>query len=96
LPRVSLPLAEFNAFHGIGFVFAAWAVIVGVLGMRMAEFPRSGGTQRFVVAVSAILLAATVTAAIATSEKHGGHGSSHGDRGNPTHEGETPENTKNE
>ena len=93
---MTLPLAEFTAFHGIGFAFTAWAVIVAVLGITRADFPRSGGAQRAVVAISAILLAATVGAAIATSEKHGAHESSHGDRDNPTHEGESPENIRNE
>jgi hypothetical protein len=89
-------LAEFNAFHGIGIAFTAWAVIVATLGMMSADFPRNNGAARAVVAISALLLAATVGAAISTSEKHGAHESSHGDRENPTHEGETPENAPNE
>ena len=93
---MSLPLAEFNAFHGIGLAFAVWAVVVGVLGIRRADFPSNGGTQRAIVVISAALLAATVAAAVATSEKHGAHESTHGDRENPTHEGENPENIRNE
>jgi hypothetical protein len=93
---VSLPLAEFNAYHGIGIAFAVWAVILSLLGMRSADFPRSGGIQRAVVAISALLLVSAVGAAIATSEKHGAHESSHGDRENPTHPGESPENVPNE
>jgi hypothetical protein len=92
-------LAEFNAFHGIGAAFAVWAVIVSVLGMRRADFPSGDGASRAVMAITALLLAGTIGAAIATSEKHEGHkvkGSSHGDRANPTHEGEPPENTRNE
>ena len=93
---MTLPLAEFNAFHGVGIAFTAWAIVVFALGAMNKDFPSSQGTQRAIVLVSAILLAATVGAAIATSEKHGAHESSHGDRENPTHEGETPENIPNE
>ena len=89
-------LAEFNAFHGIGIAFAVWAVIVAVLGFTSADFPRTDGLKRTVVVISALLLASTVGAAIATSEKHSAHESSHGDRENPTHGGETPENAPNE
>jgi hypothetical protein len=93
---VTLPLAEFNAFHGIGIAFAVWAVFVFAVGQRNPDFPNNSGTQRIVVVISAALLVATVGAAIATSEKHGAHESSHGDRENPTHQGETPENVPNE
>jgi hypothetical protein len=93
---VTLPLAEFNAFHGIGIAFTVWAVVLAALGMMSDDFPRSGGVQRAIVVISALLLVGTVGAAIATSEKHGAHESSHGDRDNPTHEGETPENAPDE
>jgi len=93
---VTLPLAEFNAFHGMGIALAAWAVIVAVLGFMGANFPRSEGAVRAVMGITVVLVAGTIGAAIATSEKHGGHKSSHGDRANPTHEGEPAENTPRE
>jgi hypothetical protein len=93
---VSLPLAEFNAFHGLGIVLAAWAVIVAVLGFMSSSFPKNDGGVRAVMAITALLVMGTIGAAIGTSEKHGGHESAHGDRENPTHEGETPENAPNE
>jgi hypothetical protein len=93
---VTLPLAEFNAFHGIGIAFTIWALIVSALGVLSDDFPKNRGAERIVVVVSALLLVATVGAAIATSEKHAPHESSHGDRENPTHEGEAPENVPNE
>ena len=89
-------LAKFTAFHGIGIAFACWAVIVATLGFRNADFPSTEGARRVVIAISALLLAGTIGAAIATSEKHGEHSSTHGDRENPTHEGEQPENAPNE
>jgi hypothetical protein len=91
-----LPLAEFNAFHGIGIALGAWAVVVTALGLRLHNFPGNEGGARAVMAITVLLVAGTIGAAIATSEKHGAHESSHGDRENPTHEGETPENTPNE
>ena len=93
---MSLPVAEFTAFHGLGIALAAWAVIVAFLGFMSADFPRGQGAQRVVMAISALLVLGTISAAIATSEKHGEHQSSHGDRENPTHQGETPENAPNE
>jgi hypothetical protein len=93
---VILPLAEFNAFHGLGIVLAVWAVIVTALGVRSKAFPPSDGAARAVMAITALLVASTIGAAVATSEKHGAHSSSHGDRENPTHEGETPENAPDE
>ena len=89
-------IEDVNAFHVIGTIFAVWAVLVSVVGFRSGDFPKSGGTQRAVVVISALLLLSTVGAAIATSEKHAPHESSHGDRENETHKGETPENAPNE
>lgn len=89
-------VAEFNAFHGIGIAFTVWALLVATLGIRMADFPKNDGAARVVMAITALLLVGTVGAAIATSEKHEGHKSSHGDRANPTHEGEPAENRRNE
>ena len=92
---MDLPLAEFNAFHGLGIALGAWAVLVAVLGIMSASFPKNDGAVRAVMAITVLLVAGTVGAAITTSEKHGGD-STHGDRENPTHEGESPENAPNE
>jgi hypothetical protein len=92
---VDLPLAEFNAFHAVGLAFAAFGFLVGILGSRMDRFPSNDGVLRVVVVIAAIGLVGTVTAAIATSEKHHGE-PSHGDRENETHKGESPENAPNE
>ena len=93
---MDLPVAEFNAFHGIGIALGAWAVILFVLGTVSKQIPRNEGGTRAVMAITVLLVVGTVGAAIATSEKHGGHQSSHGDRENPTHEGEPAENTPRE
>ena len=91
-----VPLAEFNAFHGVGIAFTVWALLVAFIGSTRPDFPSTLGVQRAVVVISALLLAGTVGAAIATSEKHSPHESSHGDRDNPTHKGENPENAPDE
>jgi membrane protein DedA with SNARE-associated domain len=89
---VVLPLAKFTAYHGLGIALAAWAVIVAALGFSRSTFPKSTGGLRAVMAITFLLVAGTITAAIATSERHGKHETAHGDRANPTAPGESPEN----
>jgi hypothetical protein len=93
---VTLPLAEFNAFHGAGIALAVWAVIVAVLGFMSSSFPKNDGGVRAVMAITVLLVVGSIATAITTSEKHGAHDAGHGDRANPTHEGETPENAPDE
>lgn len=93
---MTLPVAEFNAFHGLGIALAVWAVIVAVLGFMGRDFPRNEGGVRAIMAITVLLVAGAIGSAIATSEKHGAHDAGHGDRANPTHEGETPENAPDE
>ncbi|HEX8647970.1 MAG TPA: hypothetical protein VF715_13840 [Thermoleophilaceae bacterium] len=83
-----------NAFHVIGGLLAAWAVIVALLGFR--GFPRNEGGVRAVMAITVLLVAGAIGSAIGTSEKHGAHDAGHGDRANPTHGGESPENAPDE
>jgi hypothetical protein len=63
-------LAEFTAFHAFGIVFAAWAVIVAVLGFTSSRFPGNDNGTRTVVGITLVLMAATIGAAIGTGEKH--------------------------
>lgn len=93
---MELPVAEFNAFHGMGIALGAWAVIVSVIGFVSASFPRNDGGARAVMGITVLLVAGTIGAAIATSEKHTPEGTERGDRDNPTHEGEPAENTPRE
>jgi membrane protein DedA with SNARE-associated domain len=92
---VILPLAKFTAYHGIGIALASWAVIVATLGFSRSTFPKNEGGVRAVMAITVLLVASTVGAAIATSQRHGKHGTAHGDRANPTAPGESPENRPN-
>jgi hypothetical protein len=61
-----------NAFHVCGALFAAWAVVISVLGISREGFPAGDGAARFVGVVSALLCLATIGTAIYTSatEEH--------------------------
>ncbi len=56
------------AFYICGGAFASWAVILSLgLGMRRPNFPGSVRGQRIVIAISAVLMVATMSAAVITS-----------------------------
>lgn len=55
-----------TAFYVTGGLLVAWAAAVTVLGMRSETFPSDGWTFRGVIAVSAVLVAATMLAAAVT------------------------------
>ena len=55
-------------FYIAGGLLVAWAFVLSLaLGMRNPSFPRSGGVQRVVMVVSAVLVVAAVSMAVATS-----------------------------
>jgi hypothetical protein len=49
-----------------GGAAAAWAVIVSVIGLRNPDFPGNDGGARVVMLISFVLVAAAMTAAVAT------------------------------
>lgn len=53
-------------FYIAGGVLVAWAVIVAAWGVTHADFPGSRGRARLVLLTSFVLVAATMTAAVAT------------------------------
>jgi plastocyanin len=61
--------ASLNAFVVAGAIFAVWAVIVAVLGMR--GFPSNRGGQRIAIGISVVLWIAAVGSAIADQSKVG-------------------------
>jgi hypothetical protein len=65
-----------NAFHVIGGITAIWAVVVSVLGFRRPDFPGSRGGERIVIAISAVLVVASIAAGVITAatEEHEGEG----------------------
>ncbi len=55
-------------FYIAGGVLVAWALIVSLgVGLRDASFPRTAGVERAVMAVTAVLVVATVSMALVTS-----------------------------
>ncbi len=51
-------------FFVLGCLFAAWAILIGTLGMRSETFPKDRGATTAVIGVSVILAAATMAAII--------------------------------
>jgi hypothetical protein len=56
-----------NAFHVCGVLFAAWALIVSIIGITRDDFPSTEGLARVVGLVSVVLCLAAVSTAIYTS-----------------------------
>jgi hypothetical protein len=56
-----------TAFYICGGIFAAWAVVLGLVGLRSPEFPGGGTGARAVMGVSVILMVAAMAAAVITS-----------------------------
>jgi len=56
-----------TAFYLCGGLLAAWAVVLGFLGLRSPEFPGGQRGARGVMAISAMLVLATMAAAVLTS-----------------------------
>ena len=55
-------------FFIAGGVLVAWALIVSMgIGMRNPSFPATVGAERLVMAITAVLVLAAVSTAIATS-----------------------------
>jgi hypothetical protein len=54
-------------FFVCGGLLAGWAVVLGVLGLRSAEFPGGERGARGVMAISSVLVVATTAAAVLTS-----------------------------
>jgi formate-dependent nitrite reductase membrane component NrfD len=55
-----------NAFEVVGPILILWAIVVGVLGVTRENFPGSDGAARVVGAISVILVALAIGAAIYT------------------------------
>jgi len=55
-----------NAFHVLGGLFAAWAVIVAVLGITRENFPGSRRAMIAVATISVLLAAGAMFSAIYT------------------------------
>jgi plastocyanin len=58
-------------FYLAGGLLAGWAVLLGATGLRYPDFPDSDGRARLVMLTTALLVAATLTAAVVTAGKEG-------------------------
>ncbi len=56
-----------TAFYLCGGLLAGWAVVLGLLGLRSAEFPGGTRGERGVITISVVLVVATMVAAVATA-----------------------------
>ena len=54
-------------FYIIGGVAAAWAILLFAVGMRSATFPSSAGAQLATMAVSVLVVAGAMAAAVLTA-----------------------------
>jgi hypothetical protein len=56
-----------TAFYVCGGLLASWAVLLGVVGLRSPEFPGGASAARGVMAISTVLVVATMAAAVITA-----------------------------
>jgi hypothetical protein len=56
-----------TAFYFAGGALAAWAVLLGVAGLARADMPGSQAGERGIIGITALLVAATIVAAVATA-----------------------------
>ena len=56
-----------TAFYLCGGLLAAWAVVLGFVGLRSPDFPGSGATARGIMAVTAVLMVAAMATAVITA-----------------------------
>jgi hypothetical protein len=56
-----------TAFYLCGGVLAAWAVVLGFVGLRSPEFPGNESGQRGVIAITAVLVLAAMLTAVITA-----------------------------
>lgn len=59
---------DITAFHVLGICLALWAVILSATGVVRHDFPGKGPGTTIVMAISAVLVAGTITAAIGTAK----------------------------
>ena len=61
--------ASHTPFYIAAGALASWAVVIGVLGIKSANFPSNVGGFRIIAGVTALLFLTTVTMAITTAER---------------------------
>lgn len=67
-PRAAeIALARMTVFYVCGGLTALWAVLVSGLGIARENFPGGKGGERVVIAISALLVAASIGSAVVGS-----------------------------
>jgi hypothetical protein len=56
-----------TAFYVAGGILAAWAVLIGFVGLRSPDFPGSQVAARGVMAVTAVLMVAAMATTVLTA-----------------------------
>ena len=56
-----------TSFYVIGGALAAWAVVLGLIGLRSPDFPGSERGSRGVMAITAVLVLAAMATAVITA-----------------------------
>jgi hypothetical protein len=56
-----------TAFYLCGGLLAAWAVVLGLLGLRSPDFPGGLRGERGVITISLVLVVATIATAVITA-----------------------------
>jgi hypothetical protein len=56
-----------TAFYLCGGLLAAWAVVLGLIGLRSPDFPGGLSGQRGVITISVVLVVATMVTAVVTA-----------------------------
>ena len=56
-----------TAFYVIGGILASWAVLVAAVGITRHGFPSTPTTRNAVMAITALLVAATLASSVLTS-----------------------------
>jgi hypothetical protein len=56
-----------TAFYLCGGLLAAWAVVLGLVGLRSPDFPGGLSGQRGVITISVVLVVATMVTAVVTA-----------------------------
>ena len=79
--------ADITAFHVLGALLAIWALIVSGLGVFRHDFPGKGSGQTVVMAISGLLVAGAIGAAIVTAKDEPKGGEEAGAVNKAGHEG---------
>jgi hypothetical protein len=56
-----------TAWYILGGLLALWAVVLSAIGLKRPDFPGNDGAARVVWLISFVLMAAAMTAAVATA-----------------------------